>query len=138
MQITGQMTLKVYNYCNVARLTAMRARTLLGARRGAKNFLSIFDSTGWRYRLGVRTSDSQSGNPGSIPGTATNSFSLPFSDPVRSQCGCGRKCSRRVVRDRHGHTFIDRARTRFSTPVRCGGGSQKNKPTYLSFFCFFS
>ena len=26
----------------------------------------------WRYRLGVRTPDSQSGNPGSIPGTATN------------------------------------------------------------------
>src|SRR5713101_2351613 len=26
-----------------------------------------------RYRLGVRTPDSQSGNPGSIPGTATNS-----------------------------------------------------------------
>src|SRR5579862_814545 len=29
------------------------------------------DSPQWRYRLGVRTPDSQSGNPGSIPGTAT-------------------------------------------------------------------
>ena len=27
-----------------------------------------------RYRLGVRTPDSQSGNPGSIPGTATKPF----------------------------------------------------------------
>ena len=27
----------------------------------------------WRYRLGVRTSDSQSENPGSIPGSATKS-----------------------------------------------------------------
>src|SRR6202035_4477308 len=35
------------------------------------SFFVISDSTGWRYRLGVRTSDSQSGNPGSIPGTAT-------------------------------------------------------------------
>src|SRR5271167_498144 len=26
----------------------------------------------WRYRLGVRTEDSQSSNPGSIPGSATN------------------------------------------------------------------
>jgi hypothetical protein len=25
----------------------------------------------WRYRLGVRTEDSQSSNPGSIPGSAT-------------------------------------------------------------------
>lgn len=31
-----------------------------------------------RYRLGARTPDSQSGNPGSIPGTATN-FSLVYS-----------------------------------------------------------
>jgi hypothetical protein len=28
----------------------------------------------WRYRLGVRTEDSQSSNPGSIPGSATNSL----------------------------------------------------------------
>src|SRR5215471_5286307 len=26
----------------------------------------------WRYRLGVRTEDSQSSNPGSIPGSATS------------------------------------------------------------------
>jgi hypothetical protein len=29
-------------------------------------------SSRWRYRLGVRTEDSQSSNPGSIPGSATN------------------------------------------------------------------
>src|SRR3954471_19363208 len=28
----------------------------------------------WRYRLGVRTEDSQSSNPGSIPGSATTSY----------------------------------------------------------------
>src|SRR5271157_1452019 len=28
----------------------------------------------WRYRLGVRTEDSQSSNPGSIPGSATSTF----------------------------------------------------------------
>src|SRR5215831_10450332 len=35
-----------------------------------------------RYRLGVRTEDSQSSNPGSIPGSATNSLlsSRDFSD----------------------------------------------------------
>src|SRR5947209_6995130 len=31
-----------------------------------------FRISGWRYRLGVRTEDSQSSNPGSIPGSATN------------------------------------------------------------------
>ena len=30
----------------------------------------------WRYRLGVRTEDSQSSNPGSIPGSATNLYLL--------------------------------------------------------------
>jgi hypothetical protein len=30
----------------------------------------------WRYRLGVRTEDSQSSNPGSIPGSATKPFSI--------------------------------------------------------------
>src|SRR5215831_7959016 len=29
----------------------------------------------WRYRLGVRTEDSQSSNPGSIPGSATKLIS---------------------------------------------------------------
>ncbi len=33
------------------------------------------ESPRWRYRLGVRTSDSQSENPGSIPGSATKSSS---------------------------------------------------------------
>src|SRR6266566_732336 len=31
-----------------------------------------------RYRLGVRTEDSQSSNPGSIPGSATNSLSITY------------------------------------------------------------
>ena len=30
----------------------------------------------WRYRLGVRTEDSQSSNPGSIPGSATKNLPL--------------------------------------------------------------
>jgi hypothetical protein len=38
----------------------------------ARIFLRWFP---WRYRLGVRTPDSQSGNPGSIPGTATTHLS---------------------------------------------------------------
>ncbi len=32
-----------------------------------------------RYRLGVRTEDSQSSNPGSIPGSATILLNLPLS-----------------------------------------------------------
>src|SRR5271165_6832117 len=35
----------------------------------------------WRYRLGVRTEDSQSSNPGSIPGSATSYYPLK---PVKS------------------------------------------------------
>src|ERR1700722_2239945 len=35
---------------------------------------------GWRYRLGVRTEDSQSSNTGSIPVSATNS--LPLSPDI--------------------------------------------------------
>src|SRR5271166_3278543 len=42
----------------------------------------------WRYRLGVRTEDSQSSNPGSIPGSATSSLLL---SPVISYA-C-RQCS---------------------------------------------
>src|SRR5258708_35412540 len=44
----------------------------------------------WRYRLGVRTEDSQSSNPGSIPGSATNLFQalskLNTLDSVRVVC----------------------------------------------------
>ena len=36
----------------------------------------------WRYRLGVRTEDSQSSNPGSIPGSATISILLPPDIPI--------------------------------------------------------
>src|ERR1700738_436668 len=38
------------------------------------------DPLEWRYRLGVRTEDSQSSNPGSIPGSATKpSFEVEIS-----------------------------------------------------------
>ena len=40
-----------------------RAFVIIGLRRNPPE---------WRYRLGVRTEDSQSSNPGSIPGSATN------------------------------------------------------------------
>ncbi len=36
---------------------------------------TVLANPGWRYRLGVRTEDSQSSNPGSIPGSATRFFS---------------------------------------------------------------
>jgi hypothetical protein len=43
----------------------------------------IINVDSWRYRLGVRTEDSQSSNPGSIPGSATN---LPkLLNPARFQ-----------------------------------------------------
>src|ERR1022692_2414126 len=35
----------------------------------------------WRYRLGVRTEDSQSSNPGSIPGSATNKSAVQRNPP---------------------------------------------------------
>jgi hypothetical protein len=38
----------------------------------------------WRYRLGVRTEDSQSSNPGSIPGSATNKSEVQRNLPVLS------------------------------------------------------
>ncbi len=45
--------------------------------RASYNFVNLLDARLawgrlWRYRLGVRTEDSQSSNPGSIPGSATN------------------------------------------------------------------
>src|SRR5208282_540059 len=36
----------------------------------------------WRYRLGVRTEDSQSSNPGSIPGSATTQSYLRRNPPA--------------------------------------------------------
>src|ERR1700684_1883269 len=60
----------------------------------------------WRYRLGVRTEDSQSSNPGSIPGSATIPFpcflTAAFRYPIdrglrsalrESECGCGHRNS---------------------------------------------
>ena len=38
----------------------------------------------WRYRLGVRTEDSQSSNPGSIPGSATNKSEVQRNLPALS------------------------------------------------------
>ena len=55
-------------------------------------------SPAWRYRLGVRTEDSQSSNPGSIPGSATKLYrlsnqlltaSLPMTTFVRLCLGSG-------------------------------------------------
>ena len=40
----------------------------------------------WRYRLGVRTEDSQSSNPGSIPGSATNY--IPLRPAKSAGCFC--------------------------------------------------
>ena len=42
----------------------------------AKDGFAIIEALRWRYRLGVRTEDSQSSNPGSIPGSATKSLVL--------------------------------------------------------------
>jgi hypothetical protein len=53
-----------------ARADAMSARL---------RFASVSPLEKWRYRLGVRTEDSQSSNPGSIPGSATNSLSITYS-----------------------------------------------------------
>src|SRR5690348_16278460 len=48
-----------------------------GARKEKERLCYNLDSSPGRYRLGVRTEDSQSSNPGSIPGSATNlSFQL--------------------------------------------------------------
>ncbi len=41
-----------------------------GAPEASQAFV-IIEICLWRYRLGVRTEDSQSSNPGSIPGSAT-------------------------------------------------------------------
>ena len=49
----------------------------------------------WRYRLGVRTEDSQSSNPGSIPGSATSTLLL--SPDISYACG---ECPKRP-RTRH-------------------------------------
>src|ERR1700681_176028 len=65
-----------------------RAFVIIGLRRNPPE---------WRYRLGVRTEDSQSSNPGSIPGSATKVINslLPtiFSDTygtevVSEKVGC--------------------------------------------------
>ena len=39
----------------------------------------------WRYRLGVRTEDSQSSNPGSIPGSATITAAITYAISEHSQ-----------------------------------------------------
>src|SRR5579871_6248155 len=51
----------------------------------------------WRYRLGVRTEDSQSSNPGSIPGSATNPHALT---PAKSAgfCSCSQHGPHTVAR----------------------------------------
>jgi hypothetical protein len=47
------------------------------ANAPSPRFVIISTRPRWRYRLGVRTEDSQSSNPGSIPGSATNLFLWP-------------------------------------------------------------
>ncbi len=42
------------------------------AKKFAGDNFAIIEGLRGRYRLGVRTEDSQSSNPGSIPGSATN------------------------------------------------------------------
>ena len=48
----------------------VKGRLWLGSRHNVLCYNHVLP--GWRYRLGVRTEDSQSSNPGSIPGSATN------------------------------------------------------------------
>ena len=57
--------------CNGPDFRATRSAPV-GACAGAKWLAIIEVCPEWRYRLGVRTEDSQSSNPGSIPGSATS------------------------------------------------------------------
>ena len=72
---------------------------------------------GWRYRLGVRTEDSQSSNPGSIPGSATlplllssavSGLSVRIQDTskTRRRTSCGTVAAKR--RHNLGHSAGDR------------------------------
>ena len=70
----------------------LRSRFTLEARR-------------WRYRLGVRTSGSQPGNPGSIPGTATNSFSGLF--PARRRACIDQFLNRRAIKSKSAFLACD-------------------------------
>ena len=53
----------------------LRPSRKMGDNRNSTSAVLCYNHTlpGWRYRLGVRTEDSQSSNPGSIPGSATKS-----------------------------------------------------------------
>ena len=51
---------------------AANATELLHSRAAIQVCYNAESLAKWRYRLGVRTEDSQSSNPGSIPGSATN------------------------------------------------------------------
>ncbi len=65
-----------------------------------------------RYRLGVRTPDSQSGNPGSIPGTATKS--------PRSWALLPREVGGMEERNRD-HGYLQESRPAFRDPVVLAG-----------------
>src|SRR5436190_3244367 len=60
-----------------------------GTENVRKSFV-IIEAHLRRYRLGVRTEDSQSSNPGSIPGSATNHLFLPrdLSYSFEKQANC--------------------------------------------------
>lgn len=58
-------------------------RFTTGIANGAFDWsILLFNSYGWPHRLGVRTPDSHSGNPGSSPGEATKTLLL-----LQKHCG---------------------------------------------------
>ena len=68
--------------CFAADLRSRKPRDL-GSRYGLARAVFVIiglrrNPPAWRYRLGVRTEDSQSSNPGSIPGSATNYVSITY------------------------------------------------------------
>jgi hypothetical protein len=71
-------------------------------RRRPILFCYNFKVSRWRYRLGVRTEDSQSSNPGSIPGSATKITScyLPLSAATACTCSGWSWAAPKRVRNR--------------------------------------
>ena len=97
------------NVALAATLRALHSGSDASAERASLAFRgSCFEpAERWRYRLGARTPDSQSGNPGSIPGTATIPYCLissaPWSVPRLSSLsfsarGCSAACPFAVLR----------------------------------------
>src|SRR3989442_12840583 len=83
-----------------------------------------------RYRLGVRTPDSQSGNPGSIPGTATTvpSATCPFFCPLPSPaCAVWQRCGEAKTRQRNTDQAITIRQITIRMPRICFGDEQENQ-----------